>query len=278
MSFLLLCLGVVVLSVVTADFLMVTIGSRASRSLSDRIARTAFAALRVADRLPVVRVLRAASGAVVLVCVAAFWIVGTWLGWVLIYASGDAITVEGQGAAPGPFDVVAHVGHLLSTLGGATTQPADTRWNVVGALVGLNGMILLTLSVSFLLTTRATLQQGRTFAALVATGPPEVEANVERLADLVSGLHASPFALYYGHRRRDRRLPDMLARFAAQAEDADRECRDRVRALCADLPHLDDRADGTFAARIAEWAAAHRLDARDDGQEAPDGDAGRRRA
>ena len=253
-------LGVAVLVVVTTDFLLTTIGSAGRFTVSDRIGRATFGGLRALSRLGGARVLTEVSGAVVLVAVAGFWILGAWLGWTMIYASvPGSLQMEAKGVEPSWFDHGAHVGHLLSTLGGATTKPQGTGWNVVGVLVGLNGMIMLTLAVSFLLTTRQTLQQGRAFAALVGSGPVEVDRHVDRLGEVLSGLHSSPFALWYGHARPDRRLPDAMLAFAQQAESIGGPTAERVRDLLGDLPHWEAAEADGFLDRMSEWAERHRL-------------------
>ena len=110
------------------------------------------------------------SGVVVMLAVAAIWILGFWLGWSLVLSSGASTGMTHEGREAEAVHVVAHVRHLLGTLGGAVTKPAGPGWNVLSALVGLNGMLALTLSASFLLSTRATLQSARALAVLVATG------------------------------------------------------------------------------------------------------------
>ena len=129
--------------------------------------------------------------------------------------------------------------------------------------VGLNGMIMLTLAVSFLLSVRQTVQEGRSFAGLVSTGPGETDRHIPRLTDVIAGLHSAPHALWYGHTRRDRRLPDALLRFAREAERAGGPSAERTRALMSDLPHWGAVEGDRFLDRMEAWTAKHRL--HDDG-------------
>lgn len=263
----LLVSGIAVLVVVSADFLFSTVGSSGRFTMSDRIGRGVFAVLRALSRLGGNRVLTQISGVAVLSAVAGFWILGALLGWSLIYrADPSSVTMGPPGIEPEAIDYPAHVGHLLSTLGGATTQPGGPLWNWIGVFVGLNGMVMLTLAVSFLLSVRQTVQQGRTLATLVQTGPPDVDHHVERVAEVISGLHAAPHALWYGHVRADRRLPDALLALARQGERAGGATAARMRDLMADLPHWGAVDGERFLDRMEAWAAMHRLH-RDDGAE-----------
>jgi hypothetical protein len=259
MSVPLLILGVALLSAVSWDFLVTTVGGRASGPVTMPLARAVFAALRAAAGRRAVGWLARVSGLVVMVAVSAFWILGAALSWTLVYlAFPGSIQSTLTGVEPSPAATFAHVGHLLSTLGGATTQPGSVEWNVVGVFVGLNGMIMLTMAVSFLLSTRETIRDARAFAALVASGPVEVDRHVDRLAELVASLHTAPLALFYGHHDPDRSLPATIRRFHAQARGGPDAAR--VRALISDLPgwHRHDAGAG-FEATLDGWARAHAL-------------------
>ncbi len=255
----LLGLGLLVLAIVTWDLLIVTIGGGTRLSVSTRIAAGTFAGLRVLSRVVGARVLTEVSGVVVMLSVAAFWILGFWLGWALVLGGGGSVAMAGGTQVAEAADIVGHAGHLLSTLGGAVTEPRGPGWNIVNALVGLNGMLALTLSVSFLLAVRATLEDGRAFAMLAATGQADPEALTDRLADVLAGLHASPFALWYGHPRSDRRVPDALLAHARQAEAAGDPVAPRTRALLRDLPHWEERDGEPFLDAMLRWTRAHQL-------------------
>ena len=111
--------GIVVLAVVTTDFLFTTVGSAGRLTISDGIARGVFGALRALSRAGLNGILTEISGVIVMVAVALFWILGSLLGWALIYASTPGPVVMGPiGIEPEAIDYASHVGHLLGTLGG----------------------------------------------------------------------------------------------------------------------------------------------------------------
>jgi hypothetical protein len=264
--------GLAVLAVVTFDIMMTTVGTAAARlTLSDRLGSATFRALRWLSRWGGTRLITQVTGIAVMFAIFLFWIGGTWVGWTLIYAAFDGSVQMGPvGQEPELADVAGHTGHLLSTLGGATTEPGTVEWNVIGTLVGVNGMVVLPLGVSFLLSTRQTVRDGRAFATLEAERAQDVEDMTERLAEVIAGLDASPFALWYGHIRPSRRLPDAMVTHAERAEERGGACARRTRRILADLPHFDppepvDRISSeAWLDALETWAATHQLHERAD--------------
>ena len=244
-----LILGILVIAAVSIDFLLTTIGAATWRLISHRIATGAFAALR-AVKWNDAAAWHGAAGPVVMVAVASFWVVGLSVGWTLAYtAAPDALVDPNTGAPVGTLERYAHVGHLLSTLGSGAVQPDTTALYVAGMIAGVSGMVVLTLSVSFILSTSAAVASGRAFVALLDVYDPASEegqdALLASLAVLVAQLAASPFALHYSSAMPGRRLPRRLAQLPERAGAA----RWRYEVLLADLPHLRREVD-----RLPEWA------------------------
>ncbi len=255
--------GIAILALVSTDFILATIGAAPRVILSDRLARRIFAAIARVSRHRPAKMLARVSGVIVMIGVAILWIAGTALGWTLVFLSAPYSIILTQSAEQANFwDALAHVGHLLSTLGGAITRPSGTTWNAVEVLVAVNGMVVLTLAVSFILSTAQTVQSGRSFAALLHSLPDgaDVIPLFGRLADVVSGLNSAPFALYYSHGRTDRRLPEAVVHMARAAIAQGPGIEARFWDLISDLPQFDlpeDRAE-RFSA-LEDWAQARRL-------------------
>ena len=253
--------GLAVLAVALRDVLAVTIGSTSRATLTGLVARGAFAAMRAAGRTGPTRAVTAVAGVAVMTLVGVVWIGSVWIGWSMIFAaSPDALTLSTEGAEPEGVDAIAHAGHLLSTLGGARTSPGGAVWGLAGALAGVTGMVVLTLSVSFFLSVRQTVQAGRAFAMLRDVDAHDPDAALPALADLVSALNTAPFALYYGTERVERQLPAaLLAHGRAAYADGGAAWR-RTRAFLEDLPHLEagpEQTDAAFLRRMERWADRH---------------------
>ncbi|TFL19001.1 hypothetical protein [Jannaschia formosa] len=260
-----LVLGLAMLAILFVDFLLTTIGAVTRPVLAGRLAARIAAGMRWlyrrAEGTRMGGTIQAVAGTVVMTGVGTFWVVGFSFGWTLVYLSGSpSIRLQGppEGQAPVFWDHWSHVGHLLSTLGGATTAPASTMWSATGVVVGIMGMVVLTLSVSFLLSTTQTVVKGRSMARLVRLG---VEVEPADVSDLIESLRSSPFAAYFSHGHDIVGMPDMLYEMArrrlAEGEGA------TLRAMLSDLPGFDapheEAPDAVFLAALSDWCGGFML-------------------
>lgn len=249
-----LVLGIAVIAFVSVDFLLTTVGAAPWRLFSHRVAGWAFAALRAARRNGSDVWFRLA-GPVVMTAVAGFWVVGLSVGWMMVFSAAPAGLVDPDGDVVGPVERYAHVGHLLSTLGSGAVQPDTVSLYVAGMIAGVSGMVVLTLSVSFVLSTAAAVAAGRAFTALLDVYDPASEAGQDALlpplAALVAQLAAAPFALHYSSPMPERRVAARLAGLPEAAGGA----RGRYERVLKDLPHLREDLGA-----IGRWAEEFELD------------------
>jgi hypothetical protein len=250
--------GVVVLMVASFDVIATTIALTARYTPTSFLARGVFAGLRALGRLGGVRVVMALSGTLVMLVVAGFWIGGMWLGWSLVHAGvARSVALSAVGMEPEGHDYFARTGQLLSTLGDGTTEAGTPIWSVVAVLVGVNGMVVLTLSVSFLLAVRETVRMGRSFAALEAVGALEPgPETLPKVAELVASLQAAPFALWYTEARTKRQLPGAILGYAEHAARTGGTVWRQTREILSDLPHLARDAD---LEDLRDWAQVHTI-------------------
>jgi hypothetical protein len=264
-SFLIFIFGVALLVVVTFDFLFTTIGAQERTIISLRVTRSIFRWLRRTAHAESNAWPHRISGPLVMSGLAGVWFAGTSLGWTLIFTAVPASVEPSRGQPPpGWWDVFAHVGHLLSTLGAATTVPASTVWYVTGAIVAINGMVILTLAVSFTLSTTQTVAKGRAFAALTQSINPADTATFVVLApwlsELCSSLKSSPFALFYSTWEPTLRLPSALVQFAEDAARGDRfdeYCR--FLRMLPDFDPDEHAPEEEFLAEMRDWCAGYSL-------------------
>lgn len=169
------------------------------------------------------------------------------------------MVLSGSQQSGGWLTDLAYVGQSLATLGGGRTQPGTTAWELVTVLVGVNGMIVLTLSVSFVLNTTQTVASGRAFLAHIAAvqalgGRPGED--LKPVADLVSQLNSVPHALYYSAPDPCLRLPQGLERFAGWWAEH-RGDLTGLRVILRGLPNLEvpeNASDEEFLAALSSWS------------------------
>ena len=257
--------GMVILTVVTADFLLSTIGAQESTLLSLRVTRGLFRWLRRVVPTEAPSWSHSVSGPLVMMGLGTVWFLGVAMGWTMIFHAwpGSIRGVQGHTETTW-WDTFAHVSHLISTLGASLTIPSDTTWYVVGAAVAVMGVVLLSLAVSFILSTSQTVAAGRAFAALGDAFDPADAATFEVLAppltQLCASLASAPYALFYSHLNPGLRLPAALVRLAENAARGDRF--DAYRGILQILPGLDTAdavSNQDFLATMRHWSAGYSL-------------------
>lgn len=268
MSWIWTILGIAVLCVTFVDLLVVSLGANGLSIASDRIARLVWRGLSGRLRKGGVTLHRI-TGPLVMISAAAFWIFGSSLGWALIFTAAEGAVVATPAAPPdagtGFWSDWAYAGHMLSTLGGGLTSAGTLGWAVASVFAGITGMVVLTLAVSFTLTTSETVTTGRAFCTRLDLRGVETvagdDADLIELARLVAALNAAPLALYYSSPDPAWRLSDRLAGLIDAAASRPEGALARI------LAHVPGMAgDAAFEERAARWRAIYALDRTGNGQ------------
>ena len=262
----LLLAGLALLGAILVDFVFTTIGASIRPILAGRVAWGAFSALKAAARGTDRAVVHHAAGPLVMVAVAATWILGIWLGWTLVFLSDPAsVTWAASDRVAGFWGTLGHAGRQVSTLGSGTTDPEGTVWYVMGVLGAISGMIVMTLGVSFILTTTASVTGGRALCglseALDPADPENAATLLPALAEVVAALNSAPFALYYSSSVPTRRLPNRIAVLVQRAASSPRAMR-LYRPVLNDLPNLDvaeAMGDEAYARAVEAWSRRYEL-------------------
>ncbi|WP_417525331.1 hypothetical protein [Marinovum sp.] len=257
---LLALVGVLLLLIVVADFLLVTISAAFFEVPSHRIASSMWRLVSWA--LPDRRWVRVCIGPVVMTSVASYWIIGTALAWTLIFQLQSRAIVRSADEAPAAWWMdMAYVGHLLSTLGGSLGKPGDVGWALAAVLVAVNGMVILTLSVSFVLNTTQAVSQGRAFlttAELLDGRVADTPGTLADLATLIVRLNSVPMALYYSSPFETRRLPrGLVTLFRGAVERGDAQAIRAWRIALAELPRFyppDGLDDHAYLDALERWS------------------------
>jgi hypothetical protein len=107
---------------------------------------------------------RGLVGPTILASIAATWITLQLLGYTLMYAAGLSLVVSGTDAPATLLDKIAFSGSALSTLGASIVSPTGGWWDLLSMIAAVNGMIVLTLAVSFILNVLQTTTEARGLA------------------------------------------------------------------------------------------------------------------
>lgn len=255
--------GGLLLCLVIWDILMSALGTGSSGPIAPRVARTMFGALR---KLPESGAVHRSCGPIVTAAIGAVWIVLMCLGWTLVFSATQAAVVQSSTNQPaGMLGRITYAGHLLSTLGGGLNQPGGQGWGAAAMLAGVSGMIILTLSVSFVYSTTQAVATGRAVIALSDIHGPGTEqfdsVLLPQIATLVAQIKAIPFSLYYSTVRDNRRLPASLARLYRHPQLTS-DAQARLRVLLCELPGLEGTEAEAFEQRFYAWVDTYSIGGR----------------
>lgn len=238
--------GILLLGITALDFGYTTISANKSGPVTRHTAAGLWATFQMLARALGRNIFVRLAGPAVMSGVAITWIMLTAIGWLLIFRSHpESLVMTSQPGPVGWLDTLAFIGSALSTVGASNARPASSIWDNVSMLTAINGMVVLTLSVTFVLNTTQTVAAGRGFSALVRIYDPassDGEQVLPPLSNLVARLNASPLALYYPAQNRERSLPESLLWLAKRAAASPSDFS-RYRYLLLDLPYLDADAE-----------------------------------
>ncbi|WP_135305171.1 potassium channel family protein [Haloarcula amylovorans] len=117
---------------------------------------------RLGNYSPRVRTL---TGPLVLALGLGMWIALLWSGWMFVFASADNALKDTIVSGPISWaERFYFVGYSLFTLGNGDFAPRDGLWQVLTALMTASGMLLVTLSITYVLSVLDAVTQKRTFA------------------------------------------------------------------------------------------------------------------
>ena len=174
------------------------------------------------------------SGPVILTLTLAVWVLLIWVGWTFVFAGSPNSLNYTRGPEPvrwlGRF---YFVGYTMFTLGNGDFSPAVGIWQVVTAVTNASGMVLITLSVTYLINVIQAVVTTNSFASAVHGIGTESQEFVsagwdgedftqhdlplQRLASELSTIasqhNAYPILHYYRSQNRRRSTPLAIAAF-----------------------------------------------------------------
>lgn len=172
----LLILGVVALTMALVDIVVTTITMQGAGPLSGRIMGWTWRGLLAIHRRNPSHRMMTAGGIGIIAFTVVFWVLLLWTGWSLVFLSSDgAIVRDGTGDPADFWTHVYYAGYTLFTLGLGDYRPTGAVWQVLTAVCVANGLLALTLSVSYMVPVVSAAVEKRQLAVLIAClgGSPE---------------------------------------------------------------------------------------------------------
>jgi hypothetical protein len=169
MTAILLISGVAIILLTLADIFFTTLTTRGAGPLTARVMETVWSGLLAVHRRRHAHRLLANGGAAITVCVVLLWVLLLWLGWSLIYNASETAVVEDRTGEPA--DVWARIyfaGFNLFSLGLGDYRPTGAPWQIATALTVANGLLTITLAITYLVPVLSAATEKRHLAATIA--------------------------------------------------------------------------------------------------------------
>ena len=163
--FILTLLGAALLVVVLFDMATTTLTMRGAGPLTSRIMHGMWRGLL--STVPPGAHRRLAAGGIVIVVTSIMgWVILLWIGWSLVFLGGRGAVIATNSGLPAGFrDIVYFAGFTLFTLGLGDFRPAGSGWQIVTAACAANGLLALTMAVTYLMPVLSAATAKRQLAA-----------------------------------------------------------------------------------------------------------------
>ncbi|HEX2256180.1 MAG TPA: ion channel [Afifellaceae bacterium] len=219
MTALLLFIGFVILSAVLADIFVTTLTTRGAGFLTGRLLEALWrVALWLHRRRPSHRLL-ANAGPLLSASLLLIWVLGLWAGWSFVFNAATTAVVDAKTGQPADvWSRIYYAGFTLFTLGLGDYRPNGAPWQILSAICVANGLLIITLSVTYLVPVVSAVSRKRQLASSIASlgmRPAEILAtgwykgSFDRLVAQLGGLsgniselaqqHLAYPALHYFH-------------------------------------------------------------------------------
>lgn len=169
MRFVLAAAGVALLLVVVADVMITVLDlGRGKGLVTSRVSALLWQGVRVLRRRGASHRVIETLGVIIVVLVLSTWLVSVWVGWTLVYNAGTTAVMAGS--EPATFwERAFFAGASLFSLTVGDLSPGPSAWRFVSALTALNGLVLVTLSISYLIPVLGGATERRSVAAYITT-------------------------------------------------------------------------------------------------------------
>lgn len=145
-------LGILVVAWTIAEIGMTTLTAQGAGPLTSRGLRLIWKlCLRVFSKSPRRHAIFTKIGPLFLALTTLGWYAGLWLGWWLVFLGASGSIVDASTNEPaGALDTLYFAGYTVTTLGIGDFKPSGALWQILTAVCAANGLLALTLSVTYL--------------------------------------------------------------------------------------------------------------------------------
>ena len=161
-------LGALLVAGMLLDALWTTLAPHGAGPLSKRVARAWWSVSLALHKRIGAHGLLAFAGPALLVVAFFVWVAGLWGGWTLIFSADAGAVVDSTSKAPASLaGRIYYVGFVLFTLGTGDYVPVGGVWEVLSAVASLNGLFVVTLAITYMLSVLSAVTAKRQLAGSI---------------------------------------------------------------------------------------------------------------
>jgi len=157
-------IGILLLTAGIIDFLWTTLWvDGGAGPITDRLATFTWKSLkRMSKKVPK---LLSFSGPLIMTLTINLWIVLVWMGWTFVFAGSESAISDSTDNEPISWvERIYYAGYTIITLGNGEYSPKEGGWQIASILASGTGMLLITMSVTYILSVINSVIQQRSFA------------------------------------------------------------------------------------------------------------------
>lgn len=168
--------GILLLAAGIIDFLWTTLWvDGGAGPITARLATFTWKSLkRMSKKVPK---LLSFSGPLIIALTISLWILLVWLGWTFIFAGSNSAISDSTDTDPISWvERIYYTGYTIITLGNGEYSPKEGGWQIASIFASGTGMLLITMSVTYILSVINSVTQQRAFAdSVTAMGKSSYE-------------------------------------------------------------------------------------------------------
>ena len=165
----LILLGALVLGLALWDIVVTTITGRGAGPIIGPIMRWLWAGLLALHKRWRAHAVLTGGGIAIVVASVLLWVLLLWTGWSLVFLGSDGAIVTATLEKPADlWSTIYYAGFTLFTLGLGDFKPVGSLWQILTAVCAANGLLALTLSVTYLIPVVSAAVQKRQLASIIS--------------------------------------------------------------------------------------------------------------
>ena len=143
-------MGVFIVVGVWVDFMATAMTASSTGVLSRHFSHGIHWFFKAGSRLFQSRGFSVAAGPCITLALILLWFGLSWVGWSFIYLGSEGAIVSSSTRLPAQtYETVYFVGFALTTMGTGDFVPSGTLWRLISVITALNGLMLVTLSITY---------------------------------------------------------------------------------------------------------------------------------